>query len=176
MAVYRGRYILQGLPEISDEMEKDLDLAYDICRHYHSSLPCQECGRCCHQKLITILPEEVDRISSAAGVPLGEFMSKYVGFSKDGRIMLLRTDPCAFLGKDKKCRIWEDRPEVCREFPYLVSTFMSRVYLAIANEDADILELIDYMDREWPCTNNIRETIVGKVEEARGIRAGRHLP
>ncbi len=107
---------------------------------------------------------------------MGEFMSKYVGFSKDGRIMLLRTDPCAFLGKDKKCRIWEDRPEVCREFPYLVSTFMSRVYLAIANEDADILELIDYMDREWPCTNNIRETIVGKVEEARGIRAGRHLP
>lgn len=176
MAVYRGRYILQGLPEISDEMEKDLDLAYDICQNYHSSFPCEECGRCCHQKLITILPEEVDRISSAAGVPLGEFMSKYVGLSKDGRIMLLRTDPCAFLGKDKKCRIWKDRPEVCREFPYLVSTFMSRVYLAIVNEDTDILELIDYMDGRWPCTNNIRETIVGKVAEARELRAGRYLP
>ncbi|MGE0015368.1 MAG: YkgJ family cysteine cluster protein [Candidatus Methanomethylophilaceae archaeon] len=176
MTVYRGHYILQGLSEISEEMNKDLDLAYGICQHYHSSFPCQECGRCCHQKLITILPDEVDRISSAAGVPLGEFMSKYVGFSKDGRIMLLLTDPCAFLGKDNRCRIWDDRPEVCREFPYLVSTFMSRVYLAIVNEGADVLELIDYMDGEWPCTKNIRETIVEKVAEAREIRAGRHLP
>jgi hypothetical protein len=53
---------------------------------------------------------------------------------------------------------------------------MSRVYLAIVNEGADVLELIDYMDGEWPCTKNIRETIVEKVAEAREIRAGRHLP
>lgn len=176
MAVYRGHYILQGLPEISEEMEKDLDRAYAICEDYHRSFPCQECGKCCHQKLITILPEEVDRISSAAHIPLGEFVSKYVGVAGDGRIMMLRTDPCAFLGKNKRCTIWNDRPEVCREFPYLVSTFMSRVYLAIVNEGADILELIDYMDDSWPCTGNIKDTIVGKVDEARTLRSEDHIP
>jgi len=31
MAVYRNKYILQGLKEITPEMEKDLDLAYDVC-------------------------------------------------------------------------------------------------------------------------------------------------
>lgn len=170
MAVYRGRYILQGLGEISPTMEKDLDLAYDICEEYHNDFQCEECGMCCYQKLITILPEEVDRISTAAKVPLGEFMSSYVGIAEDNRIMLLRTNPCAFLGKDKKCSIWEDRPEICKQFPYLVSTFMSRVYLAIMNEDADVLELIDYMDDSWPCTKKIKGTIPAKVAVARELK------
>ncbi|MDN5357724.1 MAG: uncharacterized protein PWR17_893 [Candidatus Methanomethylophilaceae archaeon] len=176
MAVYRGHYVLQGLAEISEIMKKDLDLAYGICERYHSSSPCQECGKCCHQKRITILPEEVDRISSAALVPLGEFMSGYASVAGDGRIMLLKTNPCAFLDEDRGCTIWKDRPEVCREFPYLVSTFMSRVYLAIVNESADILELIDYMDDSWPCTKNIKDTIAAKVEEAKIVRSDGYLP
>ena len=32
MAIYRGKYILQGLDEIPPEMERDLDLAYDLCK------------------------------------------------------------------------------------------------------------------------------------------------
>lgn len=170
MAIYRGRYVLQGLGEISPEMEKDLDLAYDVCEGMHNEFPCEECGKCCHQDLITILPEEVDRVSSAAKIPLGEFMSSYAGIAGDGRIMLLQTDPCAFLGKNNRCTIWKDRPQVCEDFPYLVSMFMSRVYLAIVNEEADILELIGYMDDSWPCTRKIKDSISKRVEEAREMR------
>ena len=170
MAVYRGRYILQGLGEISPEMEKDLDLAYELCEELHNEFPCEECGKCCHQELITLLPEEVDRVSSASGVPLGEFMSSYVGFAGDGRIMLLKTDPCAFLKKDGKCSIWSSRPQVCKDFPYLVSTFMSKVYLAIVNEEADIMEMIGYMDESWPCTMKIKDSISERVDKARETR------
>ena len=45
MAVYRERYILQGLGEISPEMEKDLDLAYDLCEALNQEFPCEEIGR-----------------------------------------------------------------------------------------------------------------------------------
>ncbi|MGI6472485.1 MAG: YkgJ family cysteine cluster protein [Candidatus Methanomethylophilaceae archaeon] len=169
MAVYRERYILQGLGEISPEMEKDLDIAYGLCEELHNEFPCEECGRCCHQELITLLPEEVDRVSSASGVPLGEFMSSYVGVAGDGRIMLLKTNPCAFLKKEK-CSIWDSRPQICKDFPYLVSTFMSKVYLAIVNEEADILEMIDYMDDSWPCTLKIKGCISERVDEAREKR------
>jgi hypothetical protein len=41
MAVYRGKYILKGLKEITPEMEKDLDLAYDICMSYKDGFPCE---------------------------------------------------------------------------------------------------------------------------------------
>ncbi|MDR2845675.1 MAG: YkgJ family cysteine cluster protein [Candidatus Methanoplasma sp.] len=174
MALYRGKYVLQGLGKISPEMEKDLDLAYDVCMSYKDGFPCEMCGRCCHQSLITILPGEVDRISRAADIPLYDFMTHYVKTASDGRLLFKKTDPCAFLKKDNRCRIWKDRPEICRDFPYAVSMFMGRAYLAITNEDADITELISYMDASWPCTQVILEDISSKIEEAREIRRARN--
>ncbi|MCL2317625.1 MAG: YkgJ family cysteine cluster protein [Methanomassiliicoccaceae archaeon] len=170
MAVYKGKYILPGLKEISPEMEKDLDRAYEICMSYRDSFPCEMCGKCCRQPNIVIRPEEIDPISVAAGIPLHVFITKYIIKTKDGRMLFSKTDPCAFLEKDNRCRIWEDRPEICRDFPYAVSMFMSRVYIALTNEEADILELIDYMDDSWPCTKVIRSSISEKVSEARTLR------
>ena len=34
MAVYRGKYVLEGLGSISPEMEHNLDIAYDVCMSY----------------------------------------------------------------------------------------------------------------------------------------------
>ncbi len=171
MAKYRGKYILEGLDKISPDMERDLDLAYAVCTSYRNESPCEMCGRCCHQPSIIVQPHEVDRISNAADIPLYDFMMDYVVCTSDGRMLFKKTNPCAFLGKDNRCTIWKDRPEICDDFPYSVSMFMSRVYLAITNPDVDVLDLIKYMDDSWPCTSNIKSTILSKVEEARHKRA-----
>jgi hypothetical protein len=170
MAVYRRKYVLQGLKEISPEMEKDLDLAYGICMSYKDEFPCEMCGRCCHQPNIVVLPEEVDRLSASSGIPLHDFITKYLTRTADGRLLFSRTDPCAFLGDDNRCRIWKGRPEICRDFPYGVSMFMSRVYISLTDEKADILDLIGYMDGSWPCTAAIRTTISEKIKEAKAAR------
>ena len=169
MAVYRGKYVLEGLATISPEMEKDLDTAYGICQALRDELPCEMCGRCCHQPNIIIRPEEVDRVATAAGVDLYTFMTQYVYQTSDGRILFNKPDngPCRFLGKDNRCTIWKDRPQICDDFPYLVSKLMSRVYLAITNHSADIVDLISCMDDTWPCTGEIKSRIVGLVEDAR---------
>lgn len=167
MAVYRGKYILEGLGSISPEMEHNLDIAYDICMSYKGDFPCEMCGRCCHQPHIVVRPEEIDRVSTAAGIPLPVFMTEYLVRMPDGRFLFRKTDPCAFLGKDNRCTIWKDRPQICDDFPYAVSMFMSRVYLALTNPDADIMSLISYMDDEWPCTRVIKADIVSKIEAAR---------
>ncbi len=175
MAVYRGKYQLEGLAEISPEMEKDLDLAYDICMSYRGKFPCEMCGKCCHQPNIIIRPEEVDRVATAAGIDLYTFMTRYICRTSDGRIFINKKDdgPCPFLGADRRCTIWKNRPQICDDFPYMVSMFMSRVYLALTNPDADINELTAYMDDTWPCTREIRSTVAGKVEEGRRIRTAR---
>jgi len=170
MAVYRNKYILQGLKEITPEMEKDLDLAYDVCMGLREEFRCEMCGKCCHQPNIIILPEEVDRISASAGIPLYEFITKYIERTSDGRMLFKKSDACFFLGPDNKCRIWKDRPEICDDFPCAVSMLMSRVYLAVTNKDAKIIDLISYMDDTWPCTDFIKSTIVERVEEARSVR------
>ena len=64
MALYRGKYDLRGLDSLTPEMEKDLDLAYEICMSYRD-IPCEMCGRCCHQPNIIVRPEEVERVASA---------------------------------------------------------------------------------------------------------------
>ncbi len=167
MAVYRRKYILDGLSSISPEMEHNLDLAYDICMSYRGEFPCKMCGRCCHQPHIVVRPEEIDRVSSAAGIPMYDFMKDYLIKTKDGRFLFKKTDPCTFLDKDNKCKIWRFRPQICDDFPYMVSMFMSRVYLALTNPDANVEVLISYMDDDWPCSRIIKMNIADKVEAAR---------
>ncbi len=167
MAVYRGKYVLEGLGTISPEMRSNLDIAYDICMSYRPEFPCEMCGKCCHQPNIVVRPEEFERIASAAGLSIAEFIDDYTSRTPDRRFLLSKTAPCAFLGKDNKCKIWKDRPQICDDFPYAVSMFMSRVYLALTNPEADILELIDYMDGDWPCTKVIKSTIKDRIEERR---------
>ena len=79
MAIYRGKYILQGLDEIPPEMERDLDLAYDLCKQLKDTSPCEMCGRCCHQPYITVRDTEVDRVAEAAGIDLYTFATEYRG-------------------------------------------------------------------------------------------------
>ena len=45
--------------------------------------------------------------------------------------------------------------------------FMSRVYLALTNPDADINELISYMDDDWPCTRVIKADIAERIDAVR---------
>ena len=167
MAVYKEKYILEGLPEITPEMEHNLDIAYEICTSYRDGFPCEMCGRCCHQPHIVVRPEEIDRIATAADIPIFDFLREYLVQTSDGRFLFKKTDPCAFLGKDNRCTIWKDRPGICDDFPYAVSMFMSRVYLALTNPDADIMELVSYMDDSWPCTKVIKGSISEKIEARR---------
>jgi hypothetical protein len=169
MAIYRGKYILEGLDEITPEMEHNLDIAYDICLSYKDEFPCAMCGRCCHQPNIVVLPEEIDRVAGAAGMTPFMFRRTYIVEMPDGRNLINKQNdgPCPFLGDDKRCTIWKDRPQICDDFPYAVSMFMSRVYLALTNPDIDIMTLISYMDARWPCTKVIRRTISSKIKERR---------
>lgn len=168
MAIYRDRYILDGLDEIPPDMLRDLDIAYDLCQTLKDTSPCEMCGKCCHQPFITVRDEEVESVAQVAGTDAVSFMFQYLTRdNKEGKWLFRHTNPCAFLDDDNRCRIWKGRPEICNEFPYMVSMFMSRVYLSIVNEGHDILPDLEYMDDTWPCTKIIKERIPGLIEEAR---------
>ena len=168
MAIYRDRYILDGLDEIPPDMLRDLDIAYDLCQTLKDTSPCEMCGKCCHQPFITVRDEEVESVAQVAGTDAVSFMFQYLTRdNEEGKWLFRHTNPCAFLDDDNRCRIWKGRPEICNEFPYMVSMFMSRVYLSIVNEGHDILPDLEYMDETWPCTKIIKERIPGLIEEAR---------
>jgi len=153
-------------------MLRDLDIAYELCQTLKDESPCEMCGRCCHQPFITVRDEEVVPISEYIRMDPYDFVMEYLERdSVEDKWLFKKTNPCAFLGENNKCKIWGGRPEICDEFPYMVSMFMSRVYLAIVNPEVDIQSLIGYMDDTWPCTKIIKSRISGMVDEARKKRA-----
>jgi Fe-S-cluster containining protein len=63
----------------------------------------------------------------------GVFIEKYLQEDQEGDFVLQRT-PCAFLGEDNYCSIYEDRPSDCRRFPYTdEDVLVKRVPLTLKN-------------------------------------------
>ena len=171
-ALYRGKYILDGLDEIPPDMLRDLDMAYDICQGLKDEHPCAMCGRCCHQPFITVRDEEVAPIAEYMQMEPYDFVMDYLERDpEEDKWLFKKTNPCAFLGENNRCRIWGGRPEICDEFPYMVSMFMSRVYLAIVNPEFEIMPSLEYMDDTWPCTKVIKANIQSLIESARQKRS-----
>jgi hypothetical protein len=169
MVKYRGKYILEGLDEIPPDMLADLDAAYDICMEMHNGSECEMCGKCCHQANITVMDGEIGRIATHLKMNGNEFIEEYL-YKRDGLWLFRKSGACRFLNEEKKCRIWEERPLICRDFPYLVAKFMSRVYLSIVNDTTIDLE---YMEDSWPCTPKIKGCVEKMIKKARTERKKR---
>ncbi len=70
----------------------------------------EDCGLCCSYK-VALLPEDIRRIVEK-GYRKDEF--------SDNGFLLKKRGYCVFLGKDLKCKIYNDRPAYCRSFPFYV--------------------------------------------------------
>jgi len=168
MAIYRGKYILDGLDEIPENMMNDLDLAFDVCMALRNAGGCECCGKCCRQPFITVMDEEVERISDYLGMNAYDFVTQYL-YREDDRWLFRKEGACAFLDADNRCGIWPGRPEICRDFPYLVSKLMSAVYLAIVYDEYELD--LEYMEDDWPCTSGIKTNAGALISEARKKRS-----
>lgn len=75
---------------------------------------CNNCKRCCHNKLIQVNPYEAVRLASHLGVSTGEFARDCL----DDNVFLKRTPDgaCIFLGEGG-CSVHPHRPLVCRIYP-----------------------------------------------------------
>lgn len=80
---------------------------------------CQNCGYCCHDAKdmgIVLLPAEVEKLAIMKGMSKRQFKDDCTIIDNDRRLMKY---PCVFY--DKKCTIYEDRPQACRLFPLNVT-------------------------------------------------------
>jgi len=81
-----------------------------------SKYDCCKCGNCC--KLYDILADknDIETISKYLGLSENDFIEKYL--TADNGDYKIKDKPCCFLEADGKCRIYEIRPSVCRNFPH----------------------------------------------------------
>lgn len=86
-----------------------------LARETPFSYACHGCGRCCHDKRITLSPYEIARLARAAGTTTRALLEAHT----DEAGTVLRFEPergCTFL-REGACTVHEGRPLACRLYP-----------------------------------------------------------
>lgn len=96
---------------------KVLNLLPDLHEKAFQQIDCLKCAHCCQRFSPRFKTPDIKRISRLLGLKEGSFIEKYLRIDEDGDYVVKST-PCAFLGADNRCSIYEDRPSDCRRFPY----------------------------------------------------------
>ncbi|WGK66386.1 YkgJ family cysteine cluster protein [Croceiramulus getboli] len=97
---------------------KNLDyLMQELHEEEFQRTDCLECANCCKTTGPLFTPKDITRIAKHLRMKETEFIATYLRVDED-RDYVLQTTPCAFLGADNHCMIYEQRPKACREFPH----------------------------------------------------------
>lgn len=88
-----------------------------IVKEIKEKTDCAKCWNCCKTLAPSLNDSDVTRISKHLSLSEERFVSEYLKKSESG-CFEARQKPCPFFTGDK-CRVYEERPESCRDYPYL---------------------------------------------------------
>ena len=95
-----------------DELAAELhDQAFQI-------IDCTRCANCCNTMDIPVDEEDIKRIAESLDMAVEDFVQTYLEADDRRESYKVRGKPCAFLGEDGHCTIYDVRPTVCREYPH----------------------------------------------------------
>jgi uncharacterized protein len=95
--------VLKALPDLHEEAFEKID--------------CLTCGNCCKGYSPRFKAPDIKRISKHLKIKEGDLINNYLFVDSDGDYVM-QQKPCAFLGSDNHCSIYEVRPSDCARFPY----------------------------------------------------------
>jgi len=78
---------------------------------------CLTCANCCKTTSPIFYQTDIERSSKYLRMKPGDFIEKYLHIDED-KDFVLKSSPCAFLGSDNYCSIYNARPKACREYPH----------------------------------------------------------
>jgi len=91
----------------------------DLYKRLRDEHKCIGCGRCCHCSPIVINPKDIRVMAYALHMTVKEFKKQYTEVypGKPGISHFKQENPCAFLDENNKCKIYNARPDICRDYP-----------------------------------------------------------
>jgi Fe-S-cluster containining protein len=104
--------LLQRTPK-----NKLLPLLPDLHEEAFSKIDCLDCGNCCKGYSPRFKRTDIGRIARHLKIKEGEIITRYLKVDEDGDFVM-QQQPCAFLGPDNRCAVYEVRPGDCARFPY----------------------------------------------------------
>lgn len=87
---------------------------------------CLTCANCCKTTSPIIEQEDMDLLSLGLGISRAELIRDYLSMDEDGDFVFNST-PCPMLEADNRCKVYENRPEACRDYPHTRRKSMHKV-------------------------------------------------
>ncbi len=78
---------------------------------------CLNCANCCSTTGPLLLRKDIERLAAHFNMRPADFTDIYLRIDEDNDYVF-KTMPCPFLGTDKYCHVYEDRPAACRDYPH----------------------------------------------------------
>ncbi len=89
----------------------------DLHEEAFSKVDCLQCAACCKNYSPRFKTPDIKRISKHLKMKESAFIDTYLRLDEEGDYVVKQT-PCAFLGADNYCSIYDVRPSDCERFPY----------------------------------------------------------
>lgn len=93
------------------------DAFHTIHEEVFAEIDCLTCANCCKTTSPIFYQMDIERAAKALRMKPGEFIEKYLRIDED-KDYVLTAAPCPFLASDNYCKIYNDRPKACREYPH----------------------------------------------------------
>lgn len=133
----QGKAMKATLKRLKQRPPRDLDEQFDkLHEQAFQKIDCLNCGNCCKTTTPMLFEKDIERLSSRLKMKPGDFTTEYLLLDTDGLFCFKQT-PCPFLGDDNACRVYEDRPKACRDYPHTNHRKM-HTHLAIAQHNIEI--------------------------------------
>ncbi len=92
-------------------------ITQEIHEEVFAQANCLDCANCCKTTGPLFERNDIQRIAKYLRLKPAQFEEQYLRIDEDNDWVLQQV-PCAFLGEDNACSIYDVRPKACREFPH----------------------------------------------------------
>ena len=93
------------------------ELFHDLHAEVFEQTDCLACANCCKSLGPRITDADIRRVSKSLHIKPSQFTDDFLRIDEDGDYVF-KSMPCPFLQSDNRCRIYDDRPAACREYPH----------------------------------------------------------
>ncbi len=122
-----------------------------LYREISAEIDCTKCGNCCKEIHPIVRDQDIERLSDAPGMTLGEYKKLHLKKIEGGEGYEFKVKPCPLL-KENSCTCYSVRPSDCRSYPHL-------------NKNDFVLRLISVIENcsLCPIVYNVYESLKGKL-------------
>lgn len=116
-------------------------------------IDCRDCANCCSITGPLLRERDISRLAKALRMKPGTFTETYLTIDEE-EDYVFRCLPCPFLGRDRHCTVYENRPGACRDYPH-TDRLSFRKYAAQMLENTRICPVVylvfERMREKIPC-------------------------